>query len=103
MSLEKTKDETQPNVVIDEIINEHLAHNPISPNTQHLTDEFDQTESNSTSSQNQLSQINSLHAFTDLSKPFKDTLKTKKEKMITFFLSKKDQYIKLPSGETEVD
>ena len=103
MSLEKTKDETQPNVVMDEIIDGHLAHKPISPDTQHLTDEFDQTESNSTSSQNQLSQINSLHAFRDLSKPFKDTLKTKKEKMITFFLSKKDQYIKLPSGETEVD
>jgi hypothetical protein len=103
MSLEKTKDETQPNVVTDEIIDGHLAHNPVLPNTQHLTDEFDQTESNSTSSQNQLSQINSLHAFRDLSKPFKDTLKTKKEKMITFFLSKKDQYIKLPSGETEVD
>ncbi len=103
MSVEKTKDETQPNVVIDETIDEHLAHNPVSPSTQHLTDELDQTEANSTSSQNQLSQINSLHAYRDLSKPFKDPLKTRKEKMITFFLSKKDQYIKLPSGETEVD
>ena len=43
MSLEKTEDETQPNVVIDEIIDGHLAHNPVSPDTQHLTDEFHQT------------------------------------------------------------
>ncbi len=48
-------------------------------------------------------QINSLHAYRDLSRTFRDTLKSKKEKMITFFLSKHDQHIKLPPGESEID
>jgi hypothetical protein len=48
-------------------------------------------------------QINSLHAYRDLSRTFRDSLKSKKEKMITFFLSKHDQYVKLPPGESEID
>ena len=48
-------------------------------------------------------QVNSLHAHRDLSKLFKDSLRSKKEKLITFFLSKHDQYIKLPPGDSEID
>ena len=48
-------------------------------------------------------QFNSLHAQRDLSKSFKDSLKSRKEKLITFFLSKHDQYIKLPPRESEID
>jgi dUTP pyrophosphatase len=48
-------------------------------------------------------QFNSLHAHRDLSKSFRDSLKTRKEKLITFFLSKQDQYIKTHSGENESD
>jgi hypothetical protein len=46
-------------------------------------------------------QFNSFHAHRDLSKSFRDSLKTRKEKLITFFLSKQDQYIKTHSGENE--
>ena len=71
---------------------------------QDIQDEFDQTETNVTEThENDLSQINSLHAYRDLSKPFRDILKTRKEKLITFFLSKHDQYIKLPPRESEID
>jgi hypothetical protein len=71
---------------------------------QDIQDEFDQTETNVTEAhENDLSQINSLHAYRDLSKPFRDILKTRKEKLITFFLSKHDQYIKLPPRESEID
>jgi hypothetical protein len=71
---------------------------------QDIQDEFDQTEINVTETHDSnLSQINSLHAYRDVSKPFRDTLKTRKEKLITFFLSKHDQYIKLPPRESEID
>jgi Mg2+ and Co2+ transporter CorA len=71
---------------------------------QDIQDEFDQTETNVTEThESDLSQINSLHAYRDVSKPFRDTLKTRKEKLITFFLSKHDQYIKLPPRESEID
>jgi len=90
------------NSVLDPLIDQNLAY-PLA-SAQNITDELDQTEANTANAlTSNLSQINSLHAFRDLSKPFKDTLKTKQEKMITFFLSKNDQYIKLPSGETEID
>ncbi len=51
----------------------------------------------------EVSQINSLHAYSDLSKEFKNSLTTKKEKLLTFFLSKKDQYVKLPAMDDDVD
>jgi hypothetical protein len=68
-----------------------------------IQDEFDQAESNTINNkENDLSFVNSLHAYRDLSKAFKDSLQTRKEKLITFFLSKHDQYIKVPSvGEHE--
>jgi hypothetical protein len=46
-------------------------------------------------------QFNSFHAHRDLSKSFRDSLITRKEKLITFFLSKQDQYIKTHSSENE--
>ncbi len=39
-------------------------------------------------------EINTLHAHLDLSKKFKHNLISKQEKLVTFFLSKNDQYIK---------
>jgi hypothetical protein len=81
-----------------------LAKQTVSNDQQEVVDEFDQSESNTIHSlTSEFSQINSLHASRDLSKPFRDSLKSKKEKLITFFLSKHDQYIKVPRGETEVD
>ena len=81
-----------------------VAAQNVTSNSHDVVDEFDQTETNATCPlAGGFSQINSLHASRDLSKPFRDSLKTKKEKLITFFLSKHDQYIKVPSGETEID
>jgi hypothetical protein len=77
---------------------------PQAPATQEITDEFDDTEVNNVKT-NEMVFINSLHAQRDLSKSFRDTLRSRKEKLITFFLSKHDQYVKIPAvGEhTESD
>jgi hypothetical protein len=76
---------------------------PQAPVAQELDDEFDTAEINSDHCKaEELVFINSLHAHRDLSKSFKDTLRTKKKKLLTFFLSKCDQYIKIPPvGEHE--
>jgi dUTPase len=67
------------------------------PAAQEIQDEFDPTESNSNNcKENELSFVNSLHAYRDLSKTFRDSLLTRKERLITFFLSKHDQYNKIP-------
>ena len=77
---------------------------PQAPAAQERTDEFDDTEVNNVKT-NEMAFINSLHAHRDLSKSFRDTLRSRKEKLITFFLSKHDQYVKIPAvGEhTESD
>jgi hypothetical protein len=67
------------------------------PAAQEIQDEFDPTESNSNNcKENELSFVNSLHAYRDLSKTFRDSLLTRKERLITFFLSKHDQDNKIP-------
>jgi len=86
-------------------VNPPIAENPPqAPATQEMTDEFDDTEVNNIRT-NDLVFVNSLHAHRDLSKSFRDTLRSRKEKLITFFLSKHDQYVKVPAvGEhTESD
>jgi hypothetical protein len=77
---------------------------PQAPAAQEIVDEFDSTEVNNVKT-NEMVFINSLHAHRDLSKSFRDTLRSRKEKLITFFLSKHDQYVKIPAvGEhTESD
>ncbi len=86
-------------------VNPPIAENaPQAPATQEITDEFDDTEVNNIKT-NDLVFVNSLHAHRDLSKSFRDTLRSRKEKLITFFLSKHNQYVKVPAvGEhTESD
>jgi hypothetical protein len=74
---------------------------PQAPAAQEITDEFDDTQVNNLRT-SEMVFINSLHAHRDLSKSFRDTLRSRKEKLITFFLSKHDQYIKVPAvGEHE--
>ncbi len=74
---------------------------PQAPAAQEITDEFDDTEVNNIRT-SEMVFINSLHAHRDLSKSFRDTLRSRKEKLITFFLSKHDQYVKVPAvGEHE--
>jgi hypothetical protein len=79
---------------------------PQAPATQEITDEFDNTQVNN-SRTNELAFVNSLHAHKDLSKTFRDTLRSRKEKLITFFLSKHDQYVKIPGvgehAESDID
>ncbi len=77
---------------------------PQAPAAQEIRDEFDDTEVNNVKP-TEMVFINSLHAHRDLSKSFRDTLSSRKEKLITFFLSKHDQYVKIPAvGEhTESD
>jgi hypothetical protein len=69
---------------------------PQAPAAQEIADEFDDTEVNNTRT-SELVFINSLHAHKDLSKSFRDMLRSRKEKLITFFLSKHDQYVKVPA------
>jgi hypothetical protein len=66
----------------------------ISQNIETTTDKLAKTD---------FSQINSLHAYMDVSKEFRNSLKTKKERLVSFFLTKQDQYIKLPAGDNEID
>jgi hypothetical protein len=77
---------------------------PQAPATHEIVDEFDDAQINNNKT-NELAFVNSLHAHRDLSKTFRDTLRSRKEKLITFFLSKHDQYVKIPGvGEhTESD
>jgi hypothetical protein len=101
---------TVPDTLIDSPPSLQVMTPPIAENppqalaTQEITDEFDDTEVNN-SNTNDLVFVNSLHANRDLSKSFRDTLHSRKEKLITFFLSKHDQYVKIPAvGEhTESD
>jgi hypothetical protein len=95
----------QPGIFDEPKMADFPAPEPAAPEIQ---DEFDQAESNTINNkENNLSFVNSLHAYRDLSKAFKDSLQTRKEKLITFYLSKHDQYIKLPPAgeheESEVD
>jgi hypothetical protein len=77
-------------------VNPPIAENPPqAPAAQELTDEFDDTEVNNIKT-NDLVFVNSLHAHRDPSKSFRDTLRSRKEKLNTFFLSKHDQYVKVP-------
>jgi len=102
-----------PDPLIDSIpplnpeMDTQLAENPPqAPATPEITDEFDDTEVNNTKT-SELVFINSLHAHRDLSKTFRDTLRSRKEKLITFFLSKHDQYVKVPAvgehAESDID
>ena len=79
---------------------------PQAPAAQEIVDEFDDTEVNNTRT-SELVFINSLYAHRDLSKSFRDTLRSWKEKLITFFLSKHDQYVKVPGvgehAESDID
>ena len=79
---------------------------PQAPATDEITDEFDDAQVNNSNS-NDLVFVNSLHAHRDLSKTFRDTLRSRKEKLITFFLSKHDQYVKVPAvgehAESDID
>ena len=83
------------------------AENPHqAPAAQEIADEFDDTEVNNVRT-NEIVFINSLHAHRDISKSFRDTLRSRKEKLITFFLSKHDQYVKVPAvgehAESDID
>ncbi len=79
---------------------------PQAPATHEIIDEFDDVQINN-SKTNELAFVNSLHAHRDLSKTFRDTLRSRKEKLITFFLSKHDQYVKIPGvgehAESDID
>ncbi len=75
---------------------------PQAPADQELTDEFDDTEVNNIRT-NEMVFVNSLHAHRDLSKSFRDTLRSRKEKLITFFLSKHDQYVKVPAVDEHTE
>ncbi len=79
---------------------------PQAPATHEINDEFDDAQVNN-SNANNLVFVNSLHAHRDLSKTFRDTLRSWKEKLITFFLSKHDQYVKVPAvgehAESDID
>jgi hypothetical protein len=78
----------------DPEMNPPMAENsPQAPAAQEITDKFDDSEVNNVRT-NEMVFINSLHAHRDLSKSFRDTLRSRKEKLITFFLSKHDQYLK---------
>jgi hypothetical protein len=83
-------------------VNPQVAEDPPqAPVAQEITDEFDDIEVNNIRT-NGMVFINSLHAHRDLSKSFRDTLRSRKEKLITFFLCKHDQYVKVPAmGEHE--
>ena len=84
--------------------NGEAENEPLKNPEQEIQDEFDNSEINAPGiNASELSQINSLHAYRDVSKSFRDTLSSRKEKLITFFLSKHDQYIKLPPGDSEID
>jgi hypothetical protein len=48
-------------------------------------------------------QINTLHAHLDLSKKFKHTILNNTNKLVTFFLSKHDQYIHKTQPHEEID
>ena len=102
-----------PETLIDSISPQDLevetqpAENPLQALATHeITDEFDDTQVNN-SNTNDLVFVNSLHAHRDLSKTFRDTLRSRKEKLITFFLSKHDQYVKIPGvgehAESDID
>jgi hypothetical protein len=102
-----------PETLIDSIppldlnVETQLAENPPqAPATHEIVDEFDDAQVNS-SRTNELAFVNSLHAHRDLSKTFRDTLRSRKEKLITFFLSKHDQYVKIPGvgehAESDID
>ncbi len=69
---------------------------PQAPAAHEIADEFDDTEVNNVKTKEMVF-INSLHAHRDLSKSFRDMLRSRKEKLITFFLSKHDQYVKIPA------
>ncbi len=79
---------------------------PLASATNEVTDEFDDTQVNNNNT-NELAFVNSLHAHRDLSKTFRDMLRSRKEKLITFFLSKHDQYVKVPGvgehAESDID
>ncbi len=60
---------------------------PQAPATHEIIDKFDDAQINN-SRTNELAFVNSLHAHRDLSKTFRDRLRSRKEKLITFFLSK---------------
>jgi hypothetical protein len=84
-------------------MNPPVAENPPqAPAAQEIIDEFDDTEVNNVRTK-ELVFINSLHAHKDLSKSFRDTLRSRKEKLITFFLSKHDQYVKVPAVGEHTD
>ncbi len=51
---------------------------PQAPATHEITDEFDDTQVNNGRT-NELAFVNSLHAHSDLSKTFRDTLRSRKE------------------------
>ncbi len=102
-----------PNTLIDSIspldldMETQPAENPPqAPATHEIADEFDDTQVNNCNA-NDLVFVNSLHAHRDLSKTFRDTLRSRKEKLITFFLSKHDQYVKVPGvgehAESDID
>ncbi len=98
---------TDSNTPIQPELNPDVAENPPqAPATQEITDEFDDTQVNNIRA-SEMVFINSLHAHRDLSKSFRDTLRSRKEKLITFFLSKHDQYVKVPAvgehKESDID
>ena len=74
---------------------------PNAPNASNdeLIDEFDSTADQPLDNL----QFNSLHARLDLTKSFANTLKTKNERLVSFFLTKKDQYIKISDMDSEID
>jgi hypothetical protein len=72
------------NPPIDPEVDTPLAENPPqAPAAQEIADEFDNTEVRTS----EMVFINSLHAHKDLSKSFRDTLRSPKEKLVTFFLA----------------
>jgi hypothetical protein len=110
-----TKDDAliAPETLIDSIPPPDLdmetqpAENPSqAPAAHEIVDEFDDAQINNCNT-NELAFVNSLHAHKDLSKTFRDTLRSRKEKLITFFLSKHDQYVKIPGvgehAESDID
>ncbi len=65
-------------------VNPPVAENsPQAPAAQEIIDEFDDTEVNNVKT-NEMVFINSLHAHRDLSKSFRDTLRSRKEKLTHF-------------------
>ena len=108
-SLEHIKHiENTPEDIEDEIDLETLEYpRPLNtPDKTHITDpepEPPDLPEIPSKTQNFEPEINTLHAHLDLSKKFRNTLQNNTNRLVTFFLSKHDQYIHKQNTEAEID